>query len=64
MTIVNFFLLPSEVGKMQQQDGNENTVSGWTGLWILIPVAGFFIWIIKLQGTLNRHWESKGASGP
>jgi hypothetical protein len=61
LTIVNCFLLPSEVGQMQTRDGDAKTVSGWTGLWVLIPIAGFFIWIIELQDTLNRFWESKGA---
>jgi hypothetical protein len=62
VSIVNFFLLPSEVGKMQQQDNVDPDVSGWTGLWVLIPLLGFLIWVVKLQETLNRFWESKGAT--
>jgi Domain of unknown function (DUF4234) len=55
------FVVPSEVGKMYRRDGQEPPVSGWTGLWILLPLAGIFIWFVKTQGGLNRYWESKGA---
>jgi Domain of unknown function (DUF4234) len=55
------FVVPSEVGKMYRRDGQEPPVSGWTGLWILLPLAGIFIWFVKTQGALNRYWESKGA---
>ena len=59
--ILTPFVVPSEVGKMYRRDGNEPPVSGWTGLWILLPLAGIFIWFVKVQGALNRYWESKGA---
>ena len=55
------FVIPSEVGKMYRRDGKEPPVSGWTGLWILLPLAGIFIWFVKVQGALNTYWESKGA---
>jgi hypothetical protein len=55
------FVIPSEVGKLYRRDGKEPPVSGWTGLWILLPLAGVFIWFVKVQGALNRYWESKGA---
>jgi len=55
------FVIPSEVGKMYRRDGKEPPVSGWTGLWILLPLAGIFVWFVKVQGALNRYWESKGA---
>jgi Domain of unknown function (DUF4234) len=59
--ILTPFVVPSEVGKMYRRDGNEPPVSGWTGLWILLPLAGIFVWFVKVQGALNRYWESKGA---
>lgn len=63
--IVTWFLIPSEVGKMYKQDGREAPFSGWTGLWLLLPFIGAFVWFIKVQGALNRYWESKaGASSP
>jgi hypothetical protein len=37
-------------------------VSGVTGFWMLLPLIGFIIWVVKVQGALNRFWESKGAA--
>jgi Domain of unknown function (DUF4234) len=59
---VTWFLVPSEVGKMYQQDGRTAPFTGWTGLWLLLPIIGAFVWFIKVQGALNRYWESKSAS--
>jgi hypothetical protein len=36
-------------------------MTGWTGLWILLPLVGWFVWIVKVQGALNRYWESHAA---
>ena len=58
--IVTLFVIPSEVGQMHERDGRAKPVSGLTGLWILVPIAGPFIWFIKVQGALNRYWASKG----
>ena len=59
---VTWFLIPSEVGKMFKADGREAPFTGWTGLWILLPIVGIFVWFIKVQGALNRYWESKAAT--
>ena len=59
--IVNWFLLPSEIGNMYARAGMEKPVSGVTGFWNLIPLIGFIIWVVKVQGALNRRWE--GAPG-
>ena len=59
--IVNWFVIPSEVGHMYKNDGEEAPITGWTGLWQLIPLVGWFIWIVKVQGNLNRYWESHAA---
>jgi hypothetical protein len=37
---VTWFLVPSEVGKMYQQDGRTAPFTGWTGLWLLLPIVG------------------------
>ena len=63
VSIVTWFLVPSEVGKMYTQDGRTAPFSGWTGLWLLLPIIGAFVWFIKIQGALNRYWESKSGSG-
>jgi len=62
--IVNFFVIPSEIGKMYKNDGQEPPTSGWTGLWVLLPLIGFIVWVAKIQGSLNRYWQSKRAAAP
>ena len=59
---ITWFLIPSDVGKMFKADGREAPFTGWTGLWLLLPIIGAFVWFIKIQGALNRYWESKSAS--
>jgi hypothetical protein len=59
---VNYFVIPSEVGKMYRGDGRAAPMSGWTGLWIILPIVGWVVWIVKVQGALNRYWESTGQS--
>ena len=60
--IVMWFVTPSEVGNLYERDGKEKPVSGKTGFWMLLPLVGYFVWTIKVQGALNRFWESKGAT--
>ena len=60
---VTWFLIPSEVAKMYRQDGRTAPFTGWTGLWLLLPIIGAFVWFIKIQGALNRYWESKSTTG-
>jgi len=60
--VVNYFVLPSEVGKSYRRDGRIAPMTGWTGLWILLPIVGWFVWIVKVQGAMNRYWLSKGAT--
>jgi uncharacterized BrkB/YihY/UPF0761 family membrane protein len=62
---VNGFVIPSEVGKMYAQDGREPPMSGWTGLWFFpfgVLIVPAIVWFVKIQGALNRYWESKGAT--
>jgi hypothetical protein len=63
VSIVTWFLVPSEVGKMFKLDGRPAPFTGWTGLWLLLPIIGAFVWFIKIQGALNRYWESKSSAG-
>jgi type IV secretory pathway VirB2 component (pilin) len=60
--IVMWFVAPSEVGKLYSREGQPQPVSGKTGFWMLLPIVGYFVWTIKVQGALNRFWESKGAT--
>jgi Domain of unknown function (DUF4234) len=59
---VSWFLIPSEVGKMYKADGRQAPFTGWTGLWMLLPIVGGIVWFVKVQGALNRYWESKAAA--
>lgn len=60
---VMWFVAPSEVGNnLYKKDGRAAPVSGKTGFWMLLPLVGFIIWVVKVQGALNRFWESKGAT--
>jgi hypothetical protein len=55
--IVNWFLLPAEIGNIHARMGREKPVSGVTGFWNLIPIVGWFIWMVKVQNAMNRLYE-------
>ena len=60
---VTYFIVPSEVRYMYEDlDGGTSPVRGITGLWILLPLLGSIIWFVKVQGALNRYWQSKGVA--
>ncbi len=60
---VTYFIVPSEVRWMYEDlDGEGSPVRGIHGLWLLLPIIGWIIWFVQVQGALNRYWESKGAS--
>jgi len=63
VSVVTWFLIPSEVGTMFTRDGRPAPFTGWTGLWLLLPIIGAFVWFVKIQGALNRYWESKASVG-
>ena len=44
---------------MYETQGEEAPVSGIWGLINLIPLIGFIIWTIKVQGAMNNMWKSK-----
>ena len=60
---VTWFLVPSEVTQMYEMSGARSPVSAVTGLWILLPLVGPFVWFIKVQGALNTFWASRPAPG-
>jgi Domain of unknown function (DUF4234) len=63
---ISAFVIPSEIGKMYQRDGQQPPINGWTGLWLfpfgflIIPAI---VWFVKVQGALNRYWEAKAPAG-
>ena len=60
--IVNVFMMPAEVGNLYATEGRPAPVTGLTGFWVLLPIIGGFVWIIKTQGRLNEFWASHGAT--
>lgn len=61
-SIINVFVLPSEVEGLQRDSGRETTISALAGFWTFIPIAGFIIWIYKIQNRVNEVWEAAGAT--
>jgi len=67
LTVVSAFLIPSEVGKLYQRAGRPAPMTGWTGLWLFpgaILIIPAIVWFVKVQGALNRYWESEPRSAP
>ena len=46
------------------RDGQEQPVSALTGFWILIPLAGWFIWLVKVQSRMNEFWDAHTPTPP
>ena len=67
LSFISAFVIPSEIGKMDTLEGRRPLVTGWTGLW-LVPFGIFLIpaivWFVKVQGALNRYWQTKAAQLP
>lgn len=59
---VNPFIMGSEIANIYRTEGQEPPVSAATGAWILLPLVGFIIWIVKCQGALNDLWVAHGAT--
>jgi hypothetical protein len=59
---VSYFILPIEIQKTYQDDGRTTQVSAIYGLWLLLPIIGTIIYILRVQGALNDYWVSKGAA--
>lgn len=55
---VTWFLIPNDVSQMRQRHGMQSNVSALTGLWVLLPILGAFIWFAKVQGELNEFWAA------
>lgn len=56
--IVNSFILPSEVGRIQRGENALDSLSGETGFWVFLPLVGWIVWIVTLQNALNEIWAS------
>jgi hypothetical protein len=56
---VTYFVVPSEIRRnLYEASGQTSPVQGLTGLWLLLPLVGPFVWFFKVQGALNAYWTS------
>ena len=62
LLLLTLVLLAAEIERTYQEDGRESPCSPLAGLWLLIPLAGIYIYVQKLQTALNDYWASKGAA--
>ena len=53
------WLIPAYVGRMYEEDGKTKPITGLTGFWVLLPIIGGIIWILKVQNNLNAFWGAK-----
>lgn len=59
LSIVLLFTIPNDVRATYEKAGREPSISALTGFWNLIPLIGWIIWVVKVQGHLNRLWEDQ-----
>jgi hypothetical protein len=52
------FLLPHEIEQMERRAGRPSRVNVTTGLWVLLPLIGIFVWFHKAQTELNDFWPT------
>ena len=62
LPIVNAFLLPAEVGQLYRREGRPEPVRVITGFWVLLPLVGWFVWVVKVQRRVNELWVAHGAA--
>ena len=65
ISLVMYFLTPSEVKGMYERRGMQSPISGVTGLWAVLLgwffFVGMIVWFVKVNGALNAYWRSQGA---
>jgi Domain of unknown function (DUF4234) len=61
---VSIFLLPSHVGDMYAEEGKTKPITGYAGLWALIPLVGSIVWLFKVQNRLNEFWAMASEEAP
>jgi hypothetical protein len=55
------FTVGSETQKMYEREGWQSPIKTIHGLWIFLPIVGYFIWYFKAQNSLNDFWAAKGS---
>jgi len=61
---VVWFMIPIELKKMYESEGETSPVEPIWGLWFLLPIVGAFIWYFKVQAAINDFWIRRGAAAP
>jgi hypothetical protein len=59
--LVGIFVLPNEVGALYRNAGREEPVSWLTGFWVLLPLVGGIVWLVKTQNRVNEYWAAPAA---
>lgn len=62
--IVNSFVLPSEIGRIERGENKQDSLSGLTGFWVIVPFVGWIIWTVMVQNSLNQVWRTYAPSIP
>lgn len=56
--ITTALLLPNEIGSLYRRAGREAPVTWVTACWLLLPLIGNIVWLIKVQNRTNEYWAS------
>ena len=56
--LVGLLLIPNEIGSLYTAKGQEAPVSWMTAFWVLIPLVGGIIYLVKVQDRMNDYWGS------
>jgi hypothetical protein len=59
---VVWFMIPIELKKIYEAEGETSPVEPIWGLWFLLPIVGAFIWYLKVQAAINDFWVRRGAT--
>lgn len=60
-SVVAIFLIPWQVGECRKRAGMTERVSAINGLWVILPLIGWIVWVYQVQGASNELWEANGA---
>jgi hypothetical protein len=55
---------PAGAARSTRRKGGRSRSAACSGLWILLPIVGTFIWLAKTQNALSAFWEANGAVRP
>lgn len=56
------FLLPWQIGRIRTDAGLERRTGAVYGLWWLLPIVGWIVWVYATQRAVNELWEANGAT--